>query len=182
MKRLKGFRRLLTSLMLAGCLMLPAFAREALTPQEAPDLFFESVYKMDYVQAWQVLSRESQERIIKLVLETEKDPQLEPATLRKLFESGDRAVQRGFWTQLRQTMDIETWNKQSFNEVTTGDKADGNFVRVMPADILVVVKQENQNWKFGFAESFLDRRKPQNMPKPAPSGAPDQPGGPKGGT
>lgn len=179
-----------SALLLAACLILPAWAREALTPQEAPDLFFEAVYKMDYVQAWQVLSRDSQERIIKLVLETEKDPRLQTAALRKLFETGDRAVQRGFWTQLRLSMDIETWNKQTFTELTNEQNQtnqnnpnnQGRLVRVMPADITVIVKQENQNWKFGFTESFLDRRKPQSTPKPAPSGAPTQPGGPKGGT
>ena len=161
---------LLTALMmvLAG----PAVAREALSPQEAPDLFFDSVYKMDYVQAWQVLSHDSQEAILKLIQQTEKDPKLSQAGLRELLENGDRAVQRGFWTQMRQSMDIEAWNKQTFVEPRAGEKSDESFVHVMPADIWLYVHQENQNWKFGFQESFVQKRRPKGVAAPKPQAIP----------
>ncbi|PKL76404.1 MAG: hypothetical protein CVV27_10445 [Candidatus Melainabacteria bacterium HGW-Melainabacteria-1] len=162
----RGWSKALIALALALLITGSALARDALSPQEAPDLFFDSVYRMDYVQAWQILSGASQERILKLVLETEKDPRLQPAALRKLFESGDRAVQRGFWTQLRQSMDIEAWNQQNFTEVRAGGKPGESFVRVMPADIYVFVRQENQGWKFGFAESFVERRRPDGVAAP----------------
>lgn len=161
---------------LAGVILIcPAFGREALSPQEAPNLFFDSIYKMDYLQAWQVLTQSSQDGILKLILETEKDPKLTQAGLRQLFESGDRAVQRGFWTQLRQSMDIEAWNEQNFTDLRSGDKADESFVHVMPADIYVYVKQENQNWKFGFRESFVERRRPKGMPASSPQAIPSPP-------
>ena len=176
-----GRHRLLTRLLpllLAFIMFFFFFSREALSPAEAADLFFDAVYKMDYAQAWQVLSRESQERILKLVIETEKDPKLSLAGLRKLFETGDRAVQRGFWTQLRQSMDIEAWNKQTFGEPRAGEKPDESFVRVMPADIFLFVRQENQNWKFGYVESFEQRRRPKGVAapvQPLPSVAPSGP-------
>lgn len=168
------FKYLLLSLVIL-CLSLPALAKDALTPQEAPGLFFEAVYKMDYVQAWKILTQESQERILKLILSTDKDPKLQTTDLRKLFETADRAVQRGFWTQLRQSMDIETWHKQSFGSPRPADKAGESFVYVSPADIYIFVRQENQGWKFGFVESFEQRRKPKFSPgekRPTPSPSP----------
>lgn len=174
---MKRLRSKLLVLALLGCSLLigPAFARDALSPQEAPDLFFDAMYKMDYVQAWQVLSASSQEAILRLVLDTEKQADLNSAGVRKLFESGDRAVQRGFWTQLRQSMDIEAWNQQKFTDLKPGEKADESFVHVMPADIYVYVKQENQNWKFGFRESFIERRRPKGLPASSPQAIPSPP-------
>ncbi|MGV3525280.1 MAG: hypothetical protein ACO1RX_13700 [Candidatus Sericytochromatia bacterium] len=150
-----------------------ASARDALSPQEAATIFFESVYRMDYVQSWQILTAASQEGLIKLVLETEKKPGLQAAEVRRLFESGDRAVLRGFWTQMRQHMAIELWIKQGFGEPRNAtDDASGRWVKATPADVLVYVRQENQRWKFGFVESFIERRKAPTLPGSSPTPAP----------
>lgn len=166
----KNLLRPFLAVVLSVLINLSALAKDALSPQEAPAIFFEAVYKMNYAQAWQILTRESQDKILQLIIKQEKDPKLKADYLRKLFEEADRSVQRGFWTQMRASMDIQAWAKQKFSESRPGDKNGEAFVYVTPADIFVFVKQEEQHWKFGFIESFEQKRKPKLKPgeKPRP--------------
>jgi hypothetical protein len=148
------------------CLLtLPAIARDALTPAEAPQIFIESVYKLNYKTAWEVLSTESQNHFVSTVVEMEKNNTLNKAQIQNYFATADRALRRGFWNQFRRSMDVIAWSEQRF---TTGEAGpDGLvWVDVQPANIRVLAKQEGSNWKFAFYESFI---KPKQPKPPVPS-------------
>lgn len=145
-------------------LALPAWARDALTPAEAPEIFIQSVYKLNYKSAWEVLSSESQEHFIDTVFKMEKNNTLSKAQIRTAFETGDRALRRGFWNQFRRSIDVLAWSEQRFSNGEAGPEG-LVWVEVQPANIRVLARQEGSNWKFAFYETFI---KPE---KPVPPGA-----------
>jgi len=120
--------------------------------------FFEAVYQMDYLTAWQCLTDKSQKHILQLVQKSE--PKVSAEEIRRLFEQGDRSVLRGFWSQLRQSIGIEVWQKQRFENGPAGASAQEAFVSVKPANLKLYARQEGQNWKFGYVESFVERITP----------------------
>lgn len=146
-------------------LTLPTMARDALTPAEAPQIFMESVYKLNYKAAWEVLSTESQSYFVDSVIEMEKNNTLSKAQIQNHFATADRALRRGFWNQFRRSMDVLAWSEQRF---TTGEAGPEGlvWVDVQPANIRVLAKQEGSNWKFAFYESFIKSQKPK---PPVPS-------------
>lgn len=137
-----------------------ALAMDATAPEQAPQFFFEAMQRMDYVTAWNLLTPASQSEFLALIKKTEANTELTDEVLRKMFAQGERALTRGFWTQMRQSMGIQIWQKQSFQVFEVDEQQANAFVRVMPADILVFAQSENNRWKFGFVESFVERRKP----------------------
>lgn len=142
-------------------LTLPSLARDALTPAEAPQIFMESVYKLNYKTAWEVLSTESQSHFVDTVMAMEKNNTLSKAQVQNYFVTADRALRRGFWNQFRRSMDVLAWSEQRFTTAEVGP--DGLvWVDVQPANIRILAKQEGNKWKFAFYESFV---KPK-MPKP----------------
>lgn len=120
--------------------------------------FFDAVYQMDYLTAWQCLSSKSQNHIIQLVHKSE--PKLSTEEIRRLFDQGDRSVLRGFWSQLRQSIGIEIWQKQRFENGPAGASAQEAFVSVKPANLQLYARQEGTDWKFGYVESFVERLAP----------------------
>lgn len=120
--------------------------------------FFEAVYQMDYLTAWQCLTVKSQNHILQLVQKSE--PKVSAEEIRRLFEQGDRSVLRGFWSQLRQSIGIEVWQKQRFENGPAGASAQEAFVSVKPANLKLYARQEGQTWKFGYVESFVERIAP----------------------
>lgn len=142
-------------------------------PQDAPRLFFEAMYRMDYVQAWQLLTIQSQDELIRLIQKTEQKTAstqgqgneaktVNTEVLKRMFNQGERPLLRGFWTQMRQSMGIETWHGQTFTLQEQSEDGKSAFVRVMPAKILLFVKNENNTWKLGYVESFVERRLPSS--------------------
>ena len=150
---------------------LPAIARDALTPAEAPQIFIESVYKLNYKTAWEVLSTESQSHFVDTVIKMEKNNTLNKAQVQNYFTTADRSLRRGFWNQFRRSMDILAWSEQQFSTGEVGP--DGLvWVNVQPANIRVLAKQEGSNWKFAFYETFI---KPKAPKPPVPSSASPKP-------
>lgn len=150
---------------------LPAVARDALTPAEAPQIFMESVYKLNYKTAWEVLSTESQNHFVDTVLSMEKNNTLSKAQIQNYFGTADRALRRGFWNQFRRSMDVLAWSEQRFTTAESGPEG-MVWVDVQPANIRLLAKQEGSNWKFAFYESFI---KPKQPKPPVPSAASNKP-------
>lgn len=175
------FKRVLSlglGLGLSFALNSAALAKDALSPSEAPQLFFDGLYRLDYVQAWQVLSAHSQQKIIEHILKYDNAPGLTAPQIRELFEKGDRSLQRGFWAQMRRSMDILAWHEQSFENGPPSQEQPFVWVKAMPADVLLAVVQENTRWKLGYIETFVERKQqgqtlikipvPKASPTPSP--------------
>lgn len=159
-------------------LSFPLWAKDALTPAEAPQIFMESVYKLNYKEAWNILSAESQAHFIDTVIKMEKNNTLHKAQVQGYFNNDDRALRRGFWNQFRRSMDVLAWSEQTFS---TGEAGPDGLVWVMvqPANIRVLARQEGSNWKFAFYETFVKPEQPvppQNnkQPNSKPSAKPGQ--------
>lgn len=165
----KASQRLLNMLAVTSLLLTlatAAQARDAQSPTDAARLFFESVYKLDYEQAWQVLSPHSQAEIIRRIQAAEAAKQLSDAQIRQWFVEADRSLKRGFWTQLRDGMDILAWQEQRFEAGPAAKDPLAQLVKVVPADVLVYAVQNNNKWYFGYIESFAERL-PQKEQAPA---------------
>lgn len=155
-----GLQRLFKPLVVVSLLLgicSAAQAREAQSPSDAAKLFFESIYKLDYEQAWQVLSPHSQAEIIRRIQAAEADKKLSDAQIRQWFVEADRSLKRGFWTQLRSGMDILAWHDQTFEDGPAAKNPQAQLVKVLPADVLVYAVQNNNKWYFGYIESFAER-------------------------
>ena len=149
-------------------LSFPLWAKDALTPAEAPQIFMESVYKLNYKEAWSILSAESQAHFVDTVIKMEKNNALNTVQVKNYFANDDRALRRGFWNQFRRSMDVLAWSEQKFSTGEVGP--DGLvWVNVEPANIRVLAKQEGSNWKFAFYETFV---KPKQPTPPQASGKP----------
>lgn len=151
MSRLKLFLFVL----LAACLLSAAVgAKPALTPTEAPLRFFKALEAMDFAEAWQSLTAQSQAQFVETVIATEKDPKLTPVIVRQLFESNDKTLQMGFWASFRYHLGLSDWLKQRF-ELDKTLSSEESRVKALPSRVMLVVKNEKGDWKFGFTETFL---------------------------
>lgn len=140
---------------LAFCLFsTAAWAKPALTPSEAPLRFFQALEAMDFAEAWQSLTAHSQAQFVETVIATEKDPKLTPVIVRQLFESNDKTLQMGFWASFRYHLGVSDWLKQKF-ELEKTLSSDESRVKALPARLILVVKNEKGDWKFGFTETFV---------------------------
>ena len=95
------------------CFVLPAAAKDALTPAEAPKIFMESVYKFNYKTAWKILNKSTQAHFVETVLKMEKNNTLSKAQIENYFNTSDRALKKGFWTQFRRSMDCLLYTSPS---------------------------------------------------------------------
>lgn len=166
------FTNLFLSLALVSAVTYPgaALAMDATAPEQAPRFFFEAMYSMDYVQAWSLLTPKSQSELIALIQKTESNPELTTEVLKRMFSQGERPLTRGFWTQMRQSMGIQIWHEQNFQVFEQDEKLGTAFVRAMPTDLLVFVQSDNKRWKFGYVESFVELRKPEQKDPKSPEG------------
>ncbi len=161
------FTRFLSVLLILCLWVTPVLAKDALTPAEAPQIFVEAMYKLNYQTAWQILNGSTREHFVDTVLKMEKNNTLSKDQVEKYFNTADRALRRGFWTQFRRSMDILAWKDQTFT--TAGPGPDGLvWVDVKPANIRVLAQQEGSNWKFALYESFIKQPTP-TPPSPSPS-------------
>ena len=173
-KSLRFCKTLLLAPVLLASFAMSVEARDAQTPTEAAEIFFEAVYKLDYEQAWQVLSPHSQAEIIRQIQASEADKKLSDAQIRQWFVEADRSLKRGFWTQLRSGMDILAWHEQRFEMGPAAKNPQAQLVKVMPADVLIYAVQHDNKWFLGYIESFAERL-PQKEQKPAPKTNPQTP-------
>jgi hypothetical protein len=151
--------RFFTLSILALALLAPlADAKPALVPAEAPVRFFKALEAMDFAEAWQSLTAQSQAQMVETVIATEKDPKLTPVLVRQLFESNDKTLQMGFWASFRYHLGVADWLKQKF-ELEKSISSEESQVKAMPSKLILVVRNEKGDWKFGFAESFMPAKK-----------------------
>lgn len=162
---MKHLTRLLPLTFLAFCLLSSAaWAKPALTPSEAPTRFFKALEAMDFAEAWDSLTAQSQAQIIETVISTEKDPKLTPVIVRQLFESNDKTLQMGFWASFRYHLGVSDWLKQKF-ELDKTLSSDESRVKALPSRLILVVKNEKGDWKFGFTETFAPAKPPSPTEK-----------------
>ncbi len=177
-KRSQGLLKTLAAASLLFIVSTTAQARDAQSASDAAQLFFESVYKLDYVQAWQVLSPHSQAEIIRQIQASETDKKLSDLQIREWFVEADRSLKRGFWTQLRSGMDILAWSEQKYTDGPVAKNPQAQLVNVLPADVMIYAVQSNNKWYFGYIESFAERL-PQKEQKPNPTSTSAASPGPK---
>ncbi|PIQ25492.1 hypothetical protein COW36_20825 [bacterium (Candidatus Blackallbacteria) CG17_big_fil_post_rev_8_21_14_2_50_48_46] len=165
----RAFNLRVFSLLLAiFCLLAPSvMAKPALTPAEAPVRFFKALEAMDFAEAWQSLTLQSQQEIIEKIIATEKNPKLTPVLVRQLFDSNDKTLQLGFWASFRHHIGFNDWLKQKFELEKTISGTEAR-IKTLPAKISLVVRNESGEWKFGFTETFMPTTSPSASPSAQP--------------
>lgn len=137
------------------CLIwVPSQVLAQTVPEEAPEVFFKAIFDKKYGQAWQSMTQKSQEGIVKLVLKTEKNKALNEKYVARLFKRNDLQLQRGFWAEFRNNVNIKEWRKQKFQLVKLVSPTEA-LVKAVPANVELKVWKEEKLWKLGYVETFI---------------------------
>jgi ribosomal protein L16 Arg81 hydroxylase len=124
------------------------------TPEAAVKNFYDAVSEEKFDLAWNELSKNSQNKFIKMVADDEKMPEAE---VRKLFEENRKSIQLGFWKSFRDSSKLAQYAPGAQYEVLSQE--DGKSMVQMKSGEMVLDSQvvlEGGSWKMGYAESFLN--------------------------
>lgn len=120
-------------------------------PDQVPLAFFRALQNKDYVPAWQSLSQRSQDYIVRLLASSWKEHSVEELT--EMFEKG-QSVAKTYWEQFSKSVELSTWLEQSYRQL--GVSGNEVIVKAAPSGVNLMVYRENNAWKFGYIETFLD--------------------------
>lgn len=120
----------------------------------APKQFFQAIVAKDYQTAWGLLSETTKANLVKT---TAKEAKLDEAELRRLFDTNDPSIQKGFWSAFRESCKADVFVNFSY---TYGRQVGGYHVVELrrpgsesdkPLELQVF---DEGGPKFGMAESF----------------------------
>lgn len=126
---------------------------EAKEPQEIVKVFFHSVTTKQFSISWRSLSDYSQNKIVEMVNDEEKD--LSSEMIRKLFDENHFSVQSGFWMSYREASQIPYFLKDaSYRKINQNDSGAMILVKVGEHEMNFKVLKENGKWKMGLIETL----------------------------
>lgn len=123
------------------------------TPAMIPLRFFQALQRQDYEQAWDYLSRQSQNMIVQILAKSWKAHS--PQELEADFAQG-LGVAQSYWKAFREQIQLDTWLQQSYRAF--GVSGDEVMVKASPSGVILLVIREAQHWKFGYMETFLETK------------------------
>jgi hypothetical protein len=115
--------------------------------------FFAAVAARDYATAWAAFSAKTQNWVAQGIAES---AQMTVGEVRKLLDSNDERVQRGFWESFRESSKPEVLTQLGMTPATAPG-ADG-AVRVTGANVkemVILMYKEAGGWKVGWMETFF---------------------------
>lgn len=115
--------------------------------------FFASVAAKDYAPAWSAFTSKTQNWVAQSIADSANMP---VAEVRKLLDTNDDRVQRGFWDSFRDSSKPEAFLQTAMTLGTApgGDAA----VKVSGAnvkDMAILMYKEAGGWKVGWMETFF---------------------------
>lgn len=120
-------------------------------PARIPLAFFQSLQSNDPIATWQSLSLRSQRVIVRLL--AQQLPYDTISSLEKAFAQGKEPAIT-YWQNFRQSLDVTQWLQQQYQALA---ESNGEvLVKCLPSGIHLRVILENQQWKFGYIETFMD--------------------------
>lgn len=116
-----------------------------------PLTFFQSLQNNDPITTWQSLSLRSQRVIVRLLAQQLPDDTI--SSLDAAFTQGKEPAIT-YWQSFRQSLDLSQWIQQQYQSLA---ESNGEvLVKCLPSGIHLRVILENQQWKFGYIETFMD--------------------------
>lgn len=122
-----------------------------MTPDQVPLRFFQSLQQEDYLTTWQLLSKRSQEKLIDNLVRSWKGQQAD--ILRHTFAKALFPAQL-YWREFKKSLALKTWLEQSYQQL--GQSEYDVIVKALPSEVHLLVYREEQQWKLGYIETFLD--------------------------
>ena len=122
-----------------------------MTPDQVPLRFFQSLQQEDYQSTWQLLTQRSQAKFIDNLVRSWKGQQadvLEQTFARALFPA------QLYWREFKKNLDLKTWLDQRYQQLGQGTAE--VIVKATPSEVQLLVYKENQQWKLGYIETFLE--------------------------
>lgn len=122
-----------------------------MTPDQVPLRFFQSLQQEDYQSTWELLTRHSQAKFIDNLVRSWKGQQanvLEHTFAKALFPA------QLYWREFKKSLDLKTWLDQRYQQLGQGETE--VIVKATPSEVHLLVYKENQQWKLGYIETFLE--------------------------
>lgn len=122
--------------------------------ERLPRDFFKAVQAENYPQAWQLLSRQSQQTLLQDILTESQLPQLTPRQLESLIQKNAPVIRTAFWQTLRRELPLTLWLRQKY--VIEKQSATQMWVKAIPYQpaYRFLLLKEHHRWKFGLVESL----------------------------
>ena len=123
----------------------------SVTPARVPLDFFQSIQRQDVLKTWETLSRRSRSVIVRLL--AQQLPNDTISSLEKAFAEGKEPALT-YWKNFREATDLDQWIQQQYQAMA---EAGGEvLVKCAPSNIHLRVFKEDNQWKFGYIETFMD--------------------------
>lgn len=123
-------------------------------PVQALRAFFTAVSNSHYDAAWALFSKHTQDGIVSSVADDEK---MDPAEVRRLFETNDQSIQDGFWDSFHKSSSAETFVSVQMDSTGPSKDAPGSVLVTLPNgnSVTLLMYRERGSWKVGWFETFF---------------------------
>lgn len=151
-------KRILYSLALLSLLALAPLASADTNADTGPVIalraFFTAVVKDDAGASWVLFTRRTQDGVVKSVADSEH---MDPAAVRRLFDTADLSIRDGFWKSFHQSSQAESFIGVQMSSQGPANGADGSVLITMPNgnQATVLMFREGGAWKVGWFETFF---------------------------
>ena len=123
------------------------------SPATVPLNFFRALRQKRYDQAWKTLSSYSQRVFLETLFKSLKPNSCSLERLQDDFTQGIGWAEK-YWQGFSQHLQLDTWLSQQYKEYGNSEKQ--VLVLAQPANLYLLVIEENNDWRFGYFETFLD--------------------------
>lgn len=122
-------------------------------PEQVPLQFFKALASKKYDLVWALLTERSQDMFASLYARTSQQDDVEK--IKAAFAQNSK-FSKTYWNAFAENFQLNTWLSQSYQVV--GKTKQQVMVRSTPANVQLLVLNENGHWKFGYIETFMDNR------------------------
>ena len=124
------------------------------SPATVPLRFFMGLRQQQYDRVWQCLSRYSRQVLLETLFQSLKSGTCTSEQLAKDFEAGQGWAQT-YWQDFARHLQLEVWLTQTYKPY--GRSQQQALVHAAPANLMLIVVAEDNQWHFGYFETFLDQ-------------------------
>ena len=114
--------------------------------------FFVAVAAKDYASAWSAFSANTKNLLAQSIAEENK---MTVDEVRKLLDSNDDRVQRGFWDSFRTAAKPEVFTQLAMSPAAAAGADGAVKMKTSGKEITILMYKEAAKWKVGWMETFF---------------------------
>ena len=121
--------------------------------------FFVAVAAKDYASAWSGFSAKTKNLVAQSIAE---DHKMTADEVRKLLDSNDDSVQRGFWESFRNSVKPEVYVQLAMSPATAAGADGAVKVKAPSKELTFLMYKEASGWKVGWMETWFPGKQRPN--------------------